>query len=134
MSRILSKAVEAANNLTKAPSQEELRELWPSTSEVNSASEIHGEWMDEKSTKGFMEVVITLNADGTGTYFHSRRADMGAWPFNYSVEDSVLTLALEAVDSEGIRYKHLDARLFQKKLLLNDNGDVSVFVLGSASS
>lgn len=133
MSRILSKAVEAANNLMKAPSQEELRELWPSTSEVNSASEIHGEWMDEKSAKGFMEVVIKLNADGTGTYFHSRRADMGEWPFKYSLEGSTLTLALEAVDSEGIRYKHLDARLFKKRLLLNDNGDVSVFALSNSS-
>ncbi|EJL82913.1 hypothetical protein PMI15_02852 [Polaromonas sp. CF318] len=133
MSRILSKAVEAANNLMKAPSQEELRELWPNTSEVNSASEIYGEWIDEKSTKGFMEVVIKLNADGTGTYFHSRRADMGEWPFNYSLEGSVLTLALEAIDSEGIRYKHLDARFFETKLLLNDNGDVSVYVLDSSS-
>lgn len=58
---------------------------------------------------------------------------MGDWPFNYSVEGSVLTMALEAIDSEGIRYKHLDARLFEKKLLLNDNGDVSVFVLNSSS-
>ena len=132
MSSILSKTVEAAKKLSKAPSQEELRELWPSTREVNSAAEIYGEWIDQKSVKGFMEVVIKLNADGTGTYFHSRRADMGAWPFNYSVEDSVLTMALEAVDSEGIRYKHLDARIFEKKLLLNDNGDVSVFVLKSA--
>ena len=129
MSSILSKTVDAANKLIKAPSQEELRELWPSTSEVHSTAEIHGEWIDQKSVKGFMEVVIKLNADGTGTYFHSRRADMGAWPFNYSVEGSVLTMALEAVDSEGIRYKHLDARLFEKKLLLNDNGDVSVYVL-----
>ncbi len=56
---------------------------------------------------------------------------MGAWSFNYSVEDSVLTMALEAVDSDGIRYKHLDARFFEKTLLLNDNGDVSVFVLKS---
>lgn len=132
MSSILSKTVDAANKLVKAPSQEELRELWPSTSEVNSAAEIYGEWIDRKSVKGFMEVVIKLNADGTGTYFHSRRADMGEWPFNYSVEGSVLTMALEAVDSEGIRYKHLDARLFEKNLLLNDNGDVSVFVLKSA--
>lgn len=131
MSRILSKAVEAANNMMKALSQEELRALWPSTGEVNSAAEIYGEWIDQKSVQGFLEVVIKLHADGTGTYFHSRRADMGAWPFNYSVEGSVLTMALEAVDSEGVRYKYLDARLFEKKLLLNDNGDVSVFVLKS---
>lgn len=133
MSRLLSKAVAAANNLKKGLSQEDLRALWPSTREVHSASEIHGKWMDEKSTQGFLEVVITLKADGTGTYFHSRRADMGDWAFNYSVEGSVLTMALEAIDSEGIRYKHLDVRLFEKRLLLNDNGDVSVFVLNSST-
>lgn len=62
MSRLLSKAVAAANNLKKGLSQEDLRALWPSTREVHSASEIHGKWIDEKSTQGFLEVVITLKA------------------------------------------------------------------------
>ncbi len=128
---VIEKAILAASNLTKGLSQEELEKLWPVAKKVSSLPEVFGEWVNEKSTKGFMEIVIKLKPDGTGTFFNSVRADNGEWPLNYSIEESVLTLALEAIDSDGVRYKHVDARLFGNKLLLNDNGAIVVYVLSN---
>ena len=50
------------------------------------------------------------------------------WTLDYTVEDSVLTLALEALDSDGIHYRPQETRLLDGKLLLKaDNSTIGIF-------
>jgi hypothetical protein len=128
MSKILKKAVQAAQKLSQGLSQDERREIWPTAQEIGSASDLHGVWTNEDGTRSFLELTITLRPDGTGHYFSSQREDMD-WTLDYTVKDSVLTLALEAVDSDGIRYRTHEARLLDGKLLLKSvSGTIAIFV------
>jgi hypothetical protein len=128
MPNILKQVVQAANKLSQGLSQEQRREVWLTAQEVGAASELHGIWTHEDGTRGFLELTITLRPDGTGHYFSTQREDMD-WTLEYSLKDSELTLALEAVDSDGIRNRTQEARLLEGKLLLKSNsGHIGIFV------
>jgi hypothetical protein len=128
MPNLLKKVVQAASKLSQGLSQQQLREVWPVAQKIGAASELHGVWTHDDGTRGFLELTITLRPDGTGHYFSTQREDMD-WTLEYGLEDSELTLALEAVDSDGIRYQTQEARLLEGKLLLkSDSGHIGIFV------
>jgi hypothetical protein len=128
MSKILKNVVKAAQKLSRSLSQEERRAIWPKALVVGSASELHGVWTNEDGTRGFLEITITLRPDGSGRFFSTQREDMD-WSLDYTLKDSVLTLALEAVDSDGVRYQTHEARLLDGKLLLKaGSGAIGIFV------
>ena len=128
LEKILDKAIEITHNMTKGLSQEELTALWPSTSEVGSASEIHGSWANEQNTPGFMELYLSLQPDGTGSFI-KHASHVREWSLRYTLEASVLKQAFAATDSDDTSEKETAVRLLGGKLLIQDShGDIAVFV------
>ncbi len=124
---IWSKVSNAVVNMTKGMTQEALQKVWAKAEKVDAAQEIFGEWLNEKNTPGFMEVIMRFGSDGKGTIFNSARGDGSHDPIIYEVKDSFVCFSREENYQEDDWAKEVEIRMQDGKLLIEDHSNIEVY-------